>query len=134
MRYICLHCFHEWDSNGTRGIMRCSDCHRRQGIRYEKFDQAVKAAKAAFRKVADSPPPHRPPIEVISDIPDALGPVLEVARNEFPNPLVPITLFAEIVRRAAKEIKETSARDSPKDAPKLRRQTIQRDTKRDRKA
>jgi hypothetical protein len=92
--------------------MRCSDCHRRQGIPCEKFHQAVEAAKSAFRKVAESPPPHRPPIEIISDIPDALGPVLEVAKKEFPNPLIPVTLFREILRRAANELRSAPAQKS----------------------
>src|SRR4030042_6399333 len=117
-RYICLHCFHEWDSNGTRRVMRCSNCHRRQGIRYEKFRQAVEAAKRAFRKVAESPPPHRPPIEVISDIPDALGPVLEFAKNEFPSPLIPVMLLKEVLRRATNELKNASAQKAESSPPK----------------
>lgn len=89
--------------------MRCSHCHRRQGVSYDKFRRAVQAAKTAFRKVAESPPPHRPPLDVIRDIPDALDLVLDVAKNEFPNPLIPITLFKEILTCAIKELKEESA-------------------------
>src|SRR3972149_7501532 len=96
-KYICLNCFHEWDSLNERGPLRCSNCHRNQGVNYEKFRRAVKAAKAALRAVAKSPPPHRPPLEVIGLVLEALEPVLEVARKEFPNPLVPFNVFKEIL-------------------------------------
>lgn len=109
-RYVCLHCFHEWNSNSTGRVLRCSSCHRRQGVGYDKFRKAVDATKSAVRKVVESPPPHRPPLEVIGDIPDALGPVLDVAKNEFPNPLIPITLFKGILTYAIKELKEESGR------------------------
>jgi len=107
-RYICLHCFHEWNSSSKDRVLRCSKCHRRQGVGYDKFRKAVDTTKSAVRKVVESPPPHRPPLEVIGDIPDALGPVLDVAKNEFPNPLIPITLFKGILTYAIKELKEES--------------------------
>ena len=109
-RYICLSCFHHWNSNSTGRVLRCSNCHRRQGVSYHKFRRAVEAAKTALRRVVESPPPHRPPLDVIGDIPDALGPVLDVAKNEFPNPLIPITLFKEILTYAIKELKDESGR------------------------
>jgi len=105
-KYICLHCFHEWNTNSTGRVLRCSNCHRRQGVDYEKFRKAVEAAKVAIRKVVQSPPPHRPPLDVVGDIPDALGPVLNVAKSEFPSPLVPITLLKGILAFAIKELKQ----------------------------
>lgn len=107
-RYVCLNCFHEWDSLNKRGVLRCSNCHRNQGIDYKKFRRAVEAAKAALRAVIESPPPHRPPLEVIGYVPEALGPVLEVARKEFPSPLVPFNFFKEILRQAIAELKKES--------------------------
>jgi len=56
-----LNCFHEWDSLNKGGVLRCSNCHRNQGIDHEKILRAVEAAKAALRAVIESPPPHRPP-------------------------------------------------------------------------
>jgi len=110
-KYICLHCFHEWNSNGTHRVLRCSRCHRRQGVGYDKFREAVDVTRISLLKIADSPPPHRPPLEVIGNIPDALEPVLEVAKSEFPNPLVPISLLREIFRRAVEELKDISRQD-----------------------
>ena len=66
-----------------------------------------------MRKVAESPPPHRPPLEVISHVPDALEPVLDVAKSEFPNPLIPVTLFKEILASAIRELREESKRAQP---------------------
>ena len=105
-KYVCLNCFHEWDSLNKRGVLRCSNCHRNQGIDYEKFRRAVAAAKAALRAVIASPLPHRPPLEVIGCLPEALEPVLEVARREFPSPLVPFNFFKEILRQAIMELKK----------------------------
>jgi hypothetical protein len=93
-------------------VSRCSNCHRRQGVDYAKFRKAIETTKKAIRKVAESPPPHRPPLDVIGDIPDALGPVLDVAKKEFPSPLVPVTLFKGILTFAVKELKEESGRQS----------------------
>ena len=56
-----------------------------------------------------SPPPHRPPLEVIGLIPEALGPVLEVAGEEFPSPNVPLNFIKEILRLAHKELEEESS-------------------------
>jgi hypothetical protein len=52
-----------------------------QGVNYEKLRKAVEAAKTALRKVAALPPPHSPPLDVIGLIPEALEPVLEIARK-----------------------------------------------------
>lgn len=108
-RYICLHCFHEWDSLNNRSVLRCSKCHRNQGVDYKKFRQAVEATKTALRKVIASPPPHRPPLEVLGLIPEALGPVLEVAGKEFPSPNVPLNFIKEILRLAHEELKAESS-------------------------
>ena len=105
-KYICLHCFHDWDTVNDRKVLRCSVCHRNQGINYEKFRRAVETAKTALRKVAASPPPNPPPLDVIGLIPEALEQVLEIAREEFPSPLVPFNCFKEILRRAHEELKE----------------------------
>lgn len=105
-RYICLNCFHEWDSINPKSVLRCSNCHRNQGVSYEKFRRAVDAAKITLRKIAESPPPHRPPLEVIGYIPEAMEPVIEVAKNEFPSPLVPYNFLREILRQAIIELKK----------------------------
>lgn len=109
-KHICLHCFHEWNSNTTGRALRCSNCHRRQGVDHAKYRKAVEAAKGALRRVLESPPPHRPPLDVIADIPEALRPVLDVAKDELPNPLVPVTFLGGILARAIKELKEESRR------------------------
>ena len=108
-KYICLNCSHEWNTLNNRGVLRCSNCHRNQGVNYEKFRKAVEAAKTALRKVAASPPPYPPPLEIIGLIPEALEPVLEVARKEFPSPLVPFNCFKEILQQAITELKRESS-------------------------
>lgn len=105
-KYICLNCFHQWNTVNDRGVLRCSNCHRNQGVNYEKIRKAVETAKTALRKIAASPPPNPPPLDVIGLIPEALEPVLEIARKEFPSPLVPFNCFKEILRRAHQELKE----------------------------
>ena len=103
-KYVCLNCFHEWNTLNNRGVLRCGHCHRNQGVNYEIFRKAVEAAKTALRKAAASPPPNPPPLEIIGLIPEALEPVLEIARKEFPSPLVPFNCFKEILRRAHRGI------------------------------
>jgi len=46
---------------------------------------------------------------VIGLIPEALGPVLEVARKEFPTPYIPLNFIKEILRLAHEELKEESS-------------------------
>lgn len=105
-RYICLNCLHQWDSFNDRAVLRCSECHRNQGIDYEKFRQAVDVTKDAIRKIMKSPPPHHPPLEVFGLIPEVLEPVIEIAREKFPNPNVPLHFVRELLRLAYQEIKE----------------------------
>ena len=110
-RYICLSCFHEWDShpyNSNMVVLRCSECHRRQGVSYEKYRKAVEAAKAALQKIKESPPPHRLPIEVKDDMPAAFDPVFEIAKKEFPSPLVTLNFLKAIMTHAVKELKDES--------------------------
>ena len=108
-KYICLNCFHEWNALNNRNVLRCSNCHRNQGVDYDKFRQTVDVTKAALRKIAASPPPNPPPLEVIGLIPEALGPILEIAGKEFPNPNMPLNFFREIIRLAHEELKEESS-------------------------
>lgn len=75
-------------------------------MNYDKYRKAVDAAKDVLRKIAKSPPPHRPPFEIISQLPDVLKPVFEVVKSEFPNPLLPVTFINGILTNAIKEIKE----------------------------
>ena len=108
-KYICLNCFHEWNALNNRNVLRCSNCHRNQGVDYDKFRQTVDVTKAALRKIVASPPPNPPPLEVIGLIPEALGPILEIAGKKFPNPNVPLNFFREIIRLAHEELKEESS-------------------------
>ena len=108
-RYICLSCSHEWDShpyNQGREVLRCSECHKRQGISYEKYRSAVEATKSALRKIKESPPPNRLPIEVKDDIPKAFDHVFEIVKNEFPSPLVPWNFLKLIMTQSVRELKD----------------------------
>jgi len=110
-RYICLSCSHEWDShpyNNNRVVLRCSECHRRQGVSYEKYRSAVDAVKAALRKIRESPPPNRLPTEVKDDITTAFDPVFEIAKKEFPSPLVSLNFLKAIMTHAIRELKNES--------------------------
>lgn len=109
MKYSCLSCLYEWDSTARRKIMRCPVCHRRQGIEQQRFRQAVEAAKAALRKVAESPPPDNPPpLDVYKDIAQLFAPVFEVAGRTFPSPLVPVMFFGKVLEKAAQELRKTA--------------------------
>lgn len=112
-KYICMYCFHEWDShpyNKDRAVLVCSNCHRRQGVSYDKFRQAVNATKSALQRVRESPPPHRPPFEVKDDISKALGPVLDVAGEEFPSPVLALNYLKRTLKKAFEELKEESSK------------------------
>jgi hypothetical protein len=106
--YFCLNCSHEWCSPLVRDLLRCPCCHRRQGVSYQKFRKAVVAAKIALKRISESPPPHKPPLDVIANLPDVLEPVLKVASKEFPSPVVPINFLKFILGRAIDELREES--------------------------
>jgi DNA-directed RNA polymerase subunit RPC12/RpoP len=110
-KYICINCLHEWNSNNVRKVLRCSNCHRMQGVNYEIFRKAVDSVKKGLNKISKSPPPHRPPLEVLTCIPAAIEPVLYIAKKEFPSPLVPISTLVQILKCATEELQSQSSQD-----------------------
>lgn len=117
-RYICLSCFYEWDSKHEREEMTCPQCHRRQGVDYVRFRRAIDSAKKALEDMLDSLPPSPPPspLSGFTAAAEGLGAVLDAARKEFPNPLLPLRFAREIFRRSVDELKgERRSNSNPAD-------------------
>lgn len=99
-RYICLWCLHEWESTLERQGIRCSSCHRRQGVDSTKFLQVVDRAEEALTGF-QLPPETGTALSAFFSLVQGID---ESVIEQFPGIDPPPGVAAEVLARAAERM------------------------------
>lgn len=95
--YICLACFHRWQTEESPRWCRCSKCGQRMGVTIELFDNLAECIAWDWEHFP--PPPMSPPAPPLPDIrlPGAIAEI--IAHKPSAAPLMP-RIVAEAKKRA----------------------------------
>jgi transcriptional regulator with XRE-family HTH domain len=100
--YICINCSYHWESELNRNVIQCPVCHKRQGILYSEYLEALEALKDVRIQVKRNPPFKKaPPVKSLrNNTPKILKLMLEAAGSTFPSPRLPISLLFKIIEQS----------------------------------
>ena len=103
-KFICLNCFYEWGSGLSRNEIRCPGCHRRWGVELARFDRTVEQAVTAIEEAMARFPVPINPLTAFGLVSSLLVTIGASIGGEFPDPLLPPRVAAEVWNRAVQRI------------------------------
>lgn len=100
--YICVNCLYRWESELDRPVIQCPQCHKRQGVIFSEYSEALRAFQEIQLDVGKSPPFQKlPPVRSLGkNSSQMLKLILETAGKTFPSPRLPLSLLFRILEQS----------------------------------